>query len=113
MEVIAEYLAVQFSPSPSATSLLLEDYYAQVEERVHKLMATSLPLPGDLFLSPAALHGVVLRLPKKKAPGPDDISALRHLSKRAIVDGLYHPLNTLFIGTECSTHIWTQMHIWT
>ncbi|GBP58158.1 RNA-directed DNA polymerase from mobile element jockey [Eumeta japonica] len=44
------------------------------------------PPPGDLFITPAVLHKIVMRLPKRKAPGPDGIStaALRHLPRRAI-----------------------------
>ncbi|GBP81809.1 Probable RNA-directed DNA polymerase from transposon X-element [Eumeta japonica] len=42
---------------------------------------------GYLFLSPAELLKIVLRLPKKKASGPDDVStaALKHLTRRTIV----------------------------
>ncbi|GBP62266.1 hypothetical protein EVAR_8605_1 [Eumeta japonica] len=55
-------------------------------------MDTPLPFfPGDLFIAPAALHKIVMRFPKKKAPGPDGIStaALRHLPRRAIVAMYY------------------------
>ncbi|GBP20940.1 Probable RNA-directed DNA polymerase from transposon X-element [Eumeta japonica] len=87
-EVIAEHLAEQFTPNPPATSPRLQEHHAQVRCRVEEFMATTLPPPpGDLFITPAALHKIIIRLPKKKAPGPDGVStaALRHLPRRAIV----------------------------
>ncbi|GBP19576.1 RNA-directed DNA polymerase from mobile element jockey [Eumeta japonica] len=47
---------------------------------------SSSSLPGDLFITAAALRKIVMRLPKNKAPRPDGIStvALRHLPRRAI-----------------------------
>ncbi|GBP16281.1 RNA-directed DNA polymerase from mobile element jockey [Eumeta japonica] len=53
------------------------------------------PLPGDLFITPAALHKLVMRFSKKKASEPDNIStaALRHLPRRAIV-----AMNRVFNG---------------
>ncbi|GBP03462.1 Probable RNA-directed DNA polymerase from transposon X-element [Eumeta japonica] len=81
-EVIAEYLAEKFIPNPPATSPKMQEHYIQVENRVEEFMVTAPPpLPGDLFITPAALHKIVIRLPKKKAPGPDGIStaALWHL----------------------------------
>ncbi|GBP17478.1 RNA-directed DNA polymerase from mobile element jockey [Eumeta japonica] len=58
-------------------AIAVKDYRgaAWEEEDARKCMAiTPLPLPGDLFLSPAELHEIVLCLPKRKAPGPDGIS---------------------------------------
>ncbi|GBP42180.1 Probable RNA-directed DNA polymerase from transposon BS [Eumeta japonica] len=67
-EVIAEHLAEQFTPNPPATSPNLQKHHAQVRFRVEEFMATAPPsLPGDLFITPAALHKIVIRLPKKKA----------------------------------------------
>ncbi|GBP82096.1 Probable RNA-directed DNA polymerase from transposon X-element [Eumeta japonica] len=64
-----------------------------------------LPLPPfqEIYLSPgpgqAGLYKIVIRLPKKKASGPDSIStaALRHLPRRAIV-----AMNRVFNGILCS-----------
>ncbi|GBP30482.1 Probable RNA-directed DNA polymerase from transposon X-element [Eumeta japonica] len=101
-EVIAEHLAGQFIPNPPATTPKMQKYYTQVENRVEEFLVTaSPPLPGDLFITPAALHRIVMRLPKKKAPGPDGISmvALRHASKRAIVG-----MNRVFNGTLRTGH---------
>ncbi|GBP33314.1 Probable RNA-directed DNA polymerase from transposon X-element [Eumeta japonica] len=95
-EVIAKHLAEQFTPNPPATSPNLQEHHAQVRYRVEEFMATAPPsLPGDLFITPAALHKIVRRLLKKKAPGPDGVStaALRHLPRRAIV-----AMNRVFNG---------------
>ncbi|GBP13804.1 Probable RNA-directed DNA polymerase from transposon X-element [Eumeta japonica] len=58
-------------------------------------------LPRDLFLSPVERHKIVLRLSKRKAPGPDDIStaALRQLPKRAMV-----AMNEVFDGILRTGH---------
>ncbi|GBP92478.1 RNA-directed DNA polymerase from mobile element jockey [Eumeta japonica] len=63
-------------------------------------MATALPRPGDLFITPAALHKIVIRLPKE-GPGPDGVStaALRHLPRRAIV-----AMNRVFNGILRTGH---------
>ncbi|GBP31069.1 Probable RNA-directed DNA polymerase from transposon X-element [Eumeta japonica] len=101
-EVIAEHLAEQFTPNPPATSPNLQKHHAQVRYRVEEFMATApSPLPGDLFITPAALHKIVIRLPKKKAPGPDGVStaALRHLPRRAIV-----AMNRVFNGILRTGH---------
>ncbi|GBP21510.1 RNA-directed DNA polymerase from mobile element jockey [Eumeta japonica] len=94
-EVIAEHLAEQFTPNPPATSPNLQKHHAQVRNRVEEFMATTpSPFPGDLFITPAALH-------KKKAPGLDGIStaALRHLPRRAIV-----AMNIVFNGILRTGH---------
>ncbi|GBP53890.1 Probable RNA-directed DNA polymerase from transposon X-element [Eumeta japonica] len=59
------------------------------------------PLPGDIFITPAALHKIVIRLSKKKALGPDGIStpALRHFLRRAIV-----AMNRVFDGILRTGH---------
>ncbi|GBP96495.1 hypothetical protein EVAR_100607_1 [Eumeta japonica] len=59
-----------------------------------------LPAPGDLFITPAALHKIVIRLPKE-SPGPDGVStaALRHLPRRAIV-----AMNRVFNGILRTGH---------
>ncbi|GBP76204.1 Probable RNA-directed DNA polymerase from transposon X-element [Eumeta japonica] len=101
-EVIAEHLAEKFTPNPPATSPNLQEHHAQVRYRVEEFMATAPPpLPGDLFITPAALHKIVIRLPKKKAPGPDGVStaALRHLPRRAIV-----AMNRVFNGILRTGH---------
>ncbi|GBP25941.1 hypothetical protein EVAR_84499_1 [Eumeta japonica] len=66
---------------PPTTSPTTQELYARVEE-VSKFMAIlSLPRPGDLFLSPAELHKIVLHLPKRKESSvpkqpPSDYPAL-------------------------------------
>ncbi|GBP44122.1 Probable RNA-directed DNA polymerase from transposon X-element [Eumeta japonica] len=101
-EVIAEHLAEQFTPNPPATSPRLQEHHAQVRCRVEEFMVTALPPPpGDLFITPAVLHKIIIRLPKKKAPGPDGVStaALRHLPRRAIV-----AMNRVFNGILRTGH---------
>ncbi|GBP53955.1 Probable RNA-directed DNA polymerase from transposon X-element [Eumeta japonica] len=101
-EVIAEHLAEQFTPNPPATSSNLQKHYTQVRKRVEEFMATtSPPLPGDLIITPAALHKIAICLPKKKAPGPDSISTavLRHVPRRAIV-----AMNRVFNGILRTSH---------
>ncbi|GBP65710.1 hypothetical protein EVAR_48412_1 [Eumeta japonica] len=61
-EVIADYLEEQFRPNPPPRQ----------------------PFHQDLFLSPTALHRIVLRRSKKKANGIS-VAELRHLPKRAIL----------------------------
>ncbi|GBP59666.1 hypothetical protein EVAR_39823_1 [Eumeta japonica] len=79
-------------PNLPVTSPLLQKRYVHVKERVSSSL-----LPGDLFLSPAELHKIVLRLSKKKAPEPKGIltATLRHISRRAMVatgeSSTYHP----------------------
>ncbi|GBP77240.1 Probable RNA-directed DNA polymerase from transposon X-element [Eumeta japonica] len=102
MKVIAEYLIDQFTPNPPATSPKMQEHYTQVKNRVEEFMVTApSSVSGDLFITPAALHKIVIRLPKKKVPGPDGIStaALRHLPRRAIV-----AINTVFDGILRTGH---------
>ncbi|GBP51134.1 Probable RNA-directed DNA polymerase from transposon BS [Eumeta japonica] len=65
------------------------------------MRSEQLPLPGDLFITSATVHKIVMRLPKKKAPGPDSISTatLRHLPKRATV-----AMNRVFNGILRTDH---------
>ncbi|GBP64950.1 Probable RNA-directed DNA polymerase from transposon X-element [Eumeta japonica] len=59
------------------------------------------PFPGDLPITPATLHKIVMRLPKKMAPEPDGIStaALRHLLRTVIVT-----INRVFNRILCTGH---------
>ncbi|GBP34480.1 hypothetical protein EVAR_29875_1 [Eumeta japonica] len=68
-------------------------------EEVHGHSTPS--FPGDLFITPAALHKIVKCLPKKKVSKPDGISAaaLRHLPRRAIV-----AMNRVFNGIIRTAH---------
>ncbi|GBP60598.1 Probable RNA-directed DNA polymerase from transposon X-element [Eumeta japonica] len=96
--MIAEYLAEQFTPNLPATSPLLQEHYVQVEAFVRKVIETPLPtLPGDLFITPAALHKIVIRLPKKKASRSYGISTgvLRHLPRRATM-AMHRVFNGIF-----------------
>ncbi|GBP89613.1 hypothetical protein EVAR_57632_1 [Eumeta japonica] len=57
---------MRFIAYPSANSPPLQEHYAQVEKRVRKFMDTPpSSLPEDLFITPATLHQIVMRLPKK------------------------------------------------
>ncbi|GBP63054.1 hypothetical protein EVAR_87426_1 [Eumeta japonica] len=92
--------AEQFIPNPQP---LLHNYKSTTHKykTVWRSSWTLRPpsLPGNLFITPAALHKIVMRLPKKKAPGPDSIStaALRYLPRRAIV-----AMNRVFNGILCT-----------
>ncbi|GBP57009.1 tRNA (guanine-N(7)-)-methyltransferase [Eumeta japonica] len=101
-EVIAEYLDRQSIPNLPTTTPKMQEHYTQVKNHVEEFMVTAPPpLPGDLFITPTALHRIVMPLPKKKAPGPDGIStaALRHLPRRAIV-----VMNRVFNGILRTGH---------
>ncbi|GBO98803.1 Probable RNA-directed DNA polymerase from transposon X-element [Eumeta japonica] len=93
-----EYLERKFSQNPPAASPTMQEHYAPVEEKVRKCMASKWE---TLVLPPAELHKIVLRLPKRKAPGLDGIStaALRQLPKRAMV-----AMNKVFNGILRTGH---------
>ncbi|KAJ2937413.1 hypothetical protein O0L34_g19102 [Tuta absoluta] len=102
-ETLAEHLETQFTPHPVVTteSSVLE-HHAAVEERVREfLLVPTPPLPGDCFISPAELAKAVVRLPNRKAPGPDGIptAALKQLPRRGITT-----LARLFNGVLRTSH---------
>lgn len=97
-EIFAEHLQRQFSPNAAACPARV----AEVESAVEGWLARPIPPDDDpIAFSPSQVRKAILRLPLKKAPGPDGIThqALRHLPMRWIV-----ALARLFTGIIRSLH---------
>ncbi|GBP88902.1 RNA-directed DNA polymerase from mobile element jockey [Eumeta japonica] len=77
----------QFTPHP-ASDLHAVIADQEEERRVREFLSTPIPpLPGEYYVSPAETARTILRLPKRKAPGPDGIPtiAIKQLPRRAMV----------------------------
>ncbi|GBP27753.1 hypothetical protein EVAR_82802_1 [Eumeta japonica] len=71
-EILEKRLEEQFTPHPASDSHAATLHQKEVERRVREILLTPVPpLPGDYYVSPAETAKTILRLPKRKAPGPD------------------------------------------
>ncbi|GBP61858.1 hypothetical protein EVAR_97300_1 [Eumeta japonica] len=87
-EILAEHLEEQFILHPASDSHPTAIRHAEVKHRIRELLSAPIsPLPGDYYVSPMETIRTILRLLKRKAPGPDGIPtiAIKQLPRRAMV----------------------------
>lgn len=85
-EILAESLQEQFTPHKANT--VAANHHKIVEDRVREFISGPTPSLEDIeFISPSEARKAASQLPKRKAPGPDNIPnvALAMLPRRALV----------------------------
>ncbi|GBP16319.1 Probable RNA-directed DNA polymerase from transposon X-element [Eumeta japonica] len=88
VEILAEHLEEQFTSHLASNSHTIIAHHEEMELRVREFLSAPIPqLPVDYYVSPAETVRTILRLPKRKAPGPDGILtiAIEQLPRRAMV----------------------------
>ncbi|GBP77005.1 RNA-directed DNA polymerase from mobile element jockey [Eumeta japonica] len=87
-EILADHLEEQFTLHPELDSHTATSHQEEVERRVREFLSTLVPpLPGNYYVSPMEIARTIVRLPKRKAPGPDGILtiAIQQLPRRDMV----------------------------
>ncbi|GBP81820.1 RNA-directed DNA polymerase from mobile element jockey [Eumeta japonica] len=87
VKILAEHLEEQFTLHPASESHVATSHREEMENRVREfLLAPVLPLPGNYYVFLAETASTILRLPKRKALGPDGILiiAIKQLLRRAM-----------------------------
>ncbi|GBP33080.1 Retrovirus-related Pol polyprotein from transposon 297 [Eumeta japonica] len=78
----------QFTPHPASDSHAITAHHEEGEHRVQEFLSAPIPPPpGDYYMSPAEKARTILRLPRRKVPGPDGIPTIanKQLPRRAMV----------------------------